>query len=286
MSPENTHKLTRFHTEVLIPLTTAVRSSCGCASSHLTFHPQPSPVKADPAQSSKTRVVRRKHFRLGSKRKRRRRKAVPSTVSNESSGEEGASSQTVSQSEDELYQPASRSQVPSPLPLPSPSRVGWEEETTKMEEGAPAVVTTPDSKSEPSSTDSTPNRPRKRKRIPYTLVEASKGNRCPTPGCDGMGHTTGLYAMHFAVSGCPKAHGKTPEECRARREALNRLRVKSELPAEEFEPLRSVRRTARLSSISSGPAPSAAHAPQPPPPPPPRRTSTATVRLPQCVVVC
>ena len=70
-------------------------------------------------------------------------------------------------------------------------------------------------------------RPKKRKRIPYTLVEASKGNHCPTPGCDGLGHMTGMYAMHFAVSGCPKAHGKTPEECRARREELNRLRLKA-----------------------------------------------------------
>ena len=69
--------------------------------------------------------------------------------------------------------------------------------------------------------------PKKRKRIPYTLVEASKGNHCPTPGCDGVGHLTGMYAMHFAVSGCPKAHGKTPDECRARREELNRLRLKA-----------------------------------------------------------
>ena len=68
---------------------------------------------------------------------------------------------------------------------------------------------------------------KKRKRIPYTLVEASKGNHCPTPGCDGLGHLTGMYAMHFAVSGCPKAHGKTPEECKARREELNRLRLKA-----------------------------------------------------------
>ena len=68
---------------------------------------------------------------------------------------------------------------------------------------------------------------KKRKRIPYTLVEASKGNHCPTPGCDGVGHLTGMYAMHFAISGCPKAHGKTPEECHARREELNRLRLKA-----------------------------------------------------------
>lgn len=70
-------------------------------------------------------------------------------------------------------------------------------------------------------------RPKKKKRIPYTLVEASKGNHCPTEGCEGRGHITGMYAMHFAVSGCPKAHGKTAEECKARREELNRLRSKN-----------------------------------------------------------
>ena len=48
---------------------------------------------------------------------------------------------------------------------------------------------------------------KKRRRIPYTLVEASKGNHCPTPNCDGKGHVTGLYSMHYAVSGCPIARG-------------------------------------------------------------------------------
>ena len=74
----------------------------------------------------------------------------------------------------------------------------------------------------------------KKKRIPYTLVEASKGNHCPTEGCEGRGHITGMYAMHFAVSGCPKAHGKTAEECKARREELNRLRSKN-MPQEGVE---------------------------------------------------
>lgn len=79
-------------------------------------------------------------------------------------------------------------------------------------------------------------RPKKKKRIPYTLVEASKGNHCPTEGCEGRGHITGMYAMHFAVSGCPKAHGKTADECKARREELNRLRSKN-MPqeGEEFQ---------------------------------------------------
>ena len=61
---------------------------------------------------------------------------------------------------------------------------------------------------------SSPGLMRKRKRIPYTLVEANKGNKCPTVGCNGIGHITGLYAMHYAVSGCPLAHGKTPGECK------------------------------------------------------------------------
>ncbi len=52
-----------------------------------------------------------------------------------------------------------------------------------------------------------PQGPKKRKRIPYTLVEASKGNHCPTLDCDGKGHVTGLYSMHYALSGCPVAKG-------------------------------------------------------------------------------
>lgn len=79
---------------------------------------------------------------------------------------------------------------------------------------------------------------KKKKRIPYTLVEASKGNKCPTAGCDGMGHITGLYAMHFAVSGCPLAHGKTAEECKARRDELNRLRSKTEQEEVLEEPVK------------------------------------------------
>ena len=67
--------------------------------------------------------------------------------------------------------------------------------------------TQPTSSTTPVRKRSSLNAPRKksRKRIPFTLVEASKGNHCPTPGCDGQGHVTGLYAMHYAVSGCPIA---------------------------------------------------------------------------------
>ena len=71
-------------------------------------------------------------------------------------------------------------------------------------------------------------------------------------GCDGLGHITGLYAMHFAPSGCPLAHGKTPEECKSRRIALNHLRQKS-LPAKpQTSPPKPLRKTPRTGQSSVG----------------------------------
>ncbi|XP_054606848.2 histone acetyltransferase KAT7 isoform X4 [Nothobranchius furzeri] len=40
--------------------------------------------------------------------------------------------------------------------------------------------------------------------------------KCPTPGCNSLGHLTGRHERHFSVSGCPLYHNLSADECKGK----------------------------------------------------------------------
>uniref|UniRef100_A0A6Q2Y9T2 Histone acetyltransferase n=1 Tax=Esox lucius TaxID=8010 RepID=A0A6Q2Y9T2_ESOLU len=68
--------------------------------------------------------------------------------------------------------------------------------------------------------------------------------KCPTPGCNSLGHLTGKHERHFAVSGCPLYHNLSADECKTPtskqtryKEQVNEMRKgrNSGLPKEQKE---------------------------------------------------
>ncbi|XP_026207931.1 histone acetyltransferase KAT7b isoform X1 [Anabas testudineus] len=55
--------------------------------------------------------------------------------------------------------------------------------------------------------------------------------KCPTPGCNSLGHLTGKHERHFAVSGCPLYHNLSADECKVK--AISREKHEEEVKAQE-----------------------------------------------------
>ncbi|KAJ3607332.1 hypothetical protein NHX12_024384 [Muraenolepis orangiensis] len=55
--------------------------------------------------------------------------------------------------------------------------------------------------------------------------------KCPTPGCNSLGHLTGKHERHFAVSGCPLYHNLSADECKVK--ANSREKQEEEMKGRE-----------------------------------------------------
>ncbi|CAN9508632.1 unnamed protein product [Ophioblennius macclurei] len=60
--------------------------------------------------------------------------------------------------------------------------------------------------------------------------------KCPTPGCNSLGHLTGKHERHFAVSGCPLYHNLSADECKVK--AVSREKQEEEVKVQEESNLR------------------------------------------------
>ncbi|MGH0163344.1 UNVERIFIED_CONTAM: hypothetical protein FKN15_044943, partial [Acipenser sinensis] len=54
--------------------------------------------------------------------------------------------------------------------------------------------------------------------------------KCPTPGCNSLGHLTGKHERHFSISGCPLYHNLSADECKTASEKAEKTKGMTESP--------------------------------------------------------
>uniref|UniRef100_A0A3B4BQG4 Histone acetyltransferase n=1 Tax=Pygocentrus nattereri TaxID=42514 RepID=A0A3B4BQG4_PYGNA len=114
----------------------------------------------------------------------------------------------LSQSSHDVKQVAERDESPPRTPTgnapSSESDIDISSPNASHDEGA--AKDQKDSGSDPS------HRPKRRR-----FHESYNFNmKCPTPGCNSLGHLTGKHERHFSISGCPLYHNLSADECKVK----------------------------------------------------------------------
>ncbi|XP_051573673.1 histone acetyltransferase KAT7-like isoform X1 [Myxocyprinus asiaticus] len=70
--------------------------------------------------------------------------------------------------------------------------------------------------------------------------------KCPTPGCNSLGHLTGKHERHFSISGCPLYHNLSADECKVKASSRDKHVEERTLSQRQDENRHSARQQAQL----------------------------------------
>ncbi|XP_026061627.1 histone acetyltransferase KAT7-like isoform X5 [Carassius auratus] len=70
--------------------------------------------------------------------------------------------------------------------------------------------------------------------------------KCPTPGCNSLGHLTGKHERHFSVSGCPLYHNLSADECKVKGSSRDKHVEERTLSQRQDENRHSARQQAQM----------------------------------------